>query len=193
MCYLLTEQNKEWDYSMITIGQEIYEIEFKDDKYVVVEKTLTGTVKRLDDCYEYYVDYTQTHKGFVPNHHQRYRLFTSKKKAENVAKVLNDERKRYDVIDAKRKKIKKYNEEWIKTLDVVGKYVMVYVGEGKWHKQQIKEIVPWEKKESYAFWGYSGWYVSYREGKNWYFWSELDELKRKKEKLEKQIKELEGL
>ncbi len=79
----------------------------------------------------------------------------------------------------------------------VGKTVMVrFKGHGKeesyYKKVKIALLNPTYKKGEYSFTTKpaTNKYLTTREGKNWYFWSELDELKQQKEILEKRIKEL---
>lgn len=81
----------------------------------------------------------------------------------------------------------------------VGKTVMVkFKGHGKetsyYKKVTIDALNPTYKKGEYSFTTKptTNQYLTTREGKNWYFWSELDELKQQKETIEKRIKELEN-
>ena len=185
---------------MIELGQKVYSIKrygYPTYIYEVYERTVTSV--HLQDN-QYSLDNSNHRVSISPKgdgnaRMDSYRIYTSKKKAENVAKSLNDEQKReeekYKKLREKEKEIDDYNGEWIKTLDVIGKEVMVYIGKGEWKKETIKKIRGWNELETWAFWGYSGWYVSTREGENWYFWTELDELKRKKKDIEDKIKELE--
>ena len=95
-------------------------------------------------------------------------------------------------------------EENFKNLDevsknYVGKNVMVrFKGHGKeesyYKKVTIDTLYPTYKKGEYSFSTkpITNQYLTTREGKNWYFWSELDELKQQKETIEKRIKELEN-
>ena len=187
---------------MIKLGQNVYAIRrYGYPKYVyeVYERTVTSI--HLEDE-QYSLDNSIHRISISPKGDGNAlmdlgRIYTSKKKAKNVAKSLNDEQKRQEEKwkknNEKAKQIDNYNKEWIETLDVIGKKVMVYIGKGEWVKQTIKKIVGWDKLETWAFWGYSGWYVSTREGENWYFWTELDELKRKKKDIEDKIKALEDI
>ncbi|MFA5719491.1 MAG: hypothetical protein WC939_00365 [Acholeplasmataceae bacterium] len=63
-----------------------------------------------------------------------------------------------------------------------------------YEKVEIVSLEPTYKKGEYSFETKptTNRYLTTREGKNWYFWSELDELKQQKETIEKRIKELEN-
>ena len=184
---------------MIGLGQKVYAIKrYGHPSYIyeVYERTVTSI--HLEDE-QYSLDNSNHRVSISPKGDGNAlmdfgRIYTSKKKAENVAKSLNDEQQRQEEkqkkINEKAEKIAEYNKKWIETLDVIGKEVMVYIGKGEWVKQTIKKIVGWNKLETWAFWGYRGYYLSTREGKNWYFWTELDELKRKKKDIEDKIKAL---
>ncbi len=99
---------------------------------------------------------------------------------------------------------KEIREENLKNLDevsknYVGKTVMVkFKRYGKevsyYEKVKIVSLHPTCKKNEYLFSTQptTNQYLTTREGKNWYFWSELDELKQQKETIEKRIKELEN-
>ena len=180
---------------MIQIGQKIYTIEEvgRPSWFEVQEHELTGLVRKtekafLDDNFEYYLDdvgerYLTTKKITVTERNYKYRLFTSEKKAKNVVRSLNEQRKAYrERIDKEieiEKEIKVYNDEWIKTLDVVGKQVMVKVGwqHQRWAKAIIRTVYPnYKKKNVYNFSVHGNWYISSRENENWYFWTDEDSL-----------------
>ena len=192
------------------IGQKVYTIKEVGHPswFEVQEHEVTGLVRkteknRLDDNFEYYLDgvggwYLTTKKITVTERNYKYRLFTSEKKAENAARSLNEQRKAYRERINKEKEIEKeikvYNDEWIKTLDVVGKQVMVKVGwqHQRWAKATIRTVYPSDKEKNvYMFRACGNWYISSREGKNWYFWTELDELKKQREDIDKKIAEKE--
>lgn len=71
---------------------------------------------------------------------------------------------------------------------------MIRVEEGEWVVSSIKMIVPTYKEGVLQFvdTARSNHYKFNREGRNWKYWTELDELKAKREALEKRIAELEG-
>ena len=81
----------------------------------------------------------------------------------------------------------------------IGKNVMVkFKRYGKevshYEKVKIVSLQPTYKKNEYLFSTQptTNQYLTTREGKNWYFWTELDELRQQKEIIEKRIKELEN-
>lgn len=106
--------------------------------------------------------------------------------------------------ELKWQKEREFYQENYKNLDevsknYVGKTVMVrFKGHGEeesyYKKVTIDTLFPRYKKDEYSFstTPVTNYYLTTREGKNWYFWSELDELKQQKEILEKRIKELEN-
>src|SRR5690554_3330871 len=123
----------------------------------------------------------------------------SELKAKRVYDTLAETRNRREL---KWKKEREIREENQKNLDevsknYVGKTVMVrFKGYGKeesyYKKVTIDTLYPTYKKDEYSFSTKptTNQYLTTREGKNWYFWSELDELKQQKETIEKRIKEL---
>lgn len=129
----------------------------------------------------------------------------SELKAKRVYDRLLEENNRKELKWRTEKEIKrKANLENIKNLDevsknYVGKTVMVkFKGHGKeesyYKKVTIDTLYPSYKKDEYSFSTKpaTNQYLTTRECKNWYFWSELDELKQQKETIEKRIKELEN-
>ena len=123
----------------------------------------------------------------------------SELKAKRVYDTLAETRNRREL---KWKKEREIREENQKNLDevsknYVGKTVMVrFKGYGKeesyYKKVTIDTLYPTYKKDEYSFSTKptTNQYLTTREGKSWYFWSELDELKQQKETIEKRIKEL---
>jgi hypothetical protein len=76
---------------------------------------------------------------------------------------------------------------------LLNKVVMVRIDTDKWLKTTISAVYATDKKGEYFFTTSprgSGAYLLKREGKNWYFWSELDELEKKREELDKKIQSL---
>lgn len=106
--------------------------------------------------------------------------------------------------DARYQKENEFYQENSENLDevskkYVGKTVMVRFkrhGDEESHYEKVKivSLHPTYKKGEYSFGTrpITNHYLTTREGKNWYFWSELDELKKQKETIEKRIKELEN-
>ena len=196
---------------MMQLGEKLYTIKQVGSPscFEVEEHVLTGLVRKtnkpfLGDAFEYHLDgaahwHLTTKKITVTERSYNLRLFRSKKKAENVVRSLNEQRKafreRLKKEREREKEIKAYNKEWIiKTLDVVGKQVMVKVGwqHQRWAKATIRTVYPSDKEKNvYMFRACGNWYISSRAGKNWYFWSELDELKKQREEIDKKIAEKE--
>ena len=125
----------------------------------------------------------------------------SELKAKRVYERLMERHNRREL---KWQKEREFYQENNKNLDevsknYVGKTVMVrFKGHGKeesyYKKVTIDILYPRYKKDEYSFSTnpVTNYYLTTREGKNWYFWSELDELKQQKETIEKRIKELEN-
>lgn len=125
----------------------------------------------------------------------------SELKAKRVYDNLLEARNRRELKWRTKEEIR---EENLKNIDkvsqnYVGKTVMVrFKGYGKeepyYEKVTIDTLYPRYKKGEYAFLTKpaTNYYLTTRKGKNWYFWSELDELKQQKETIEKRIKEIEN-
>lgn len=125
----------------------------------------------------------------------------SEEKVKKVYDILLEQQKRRQL----KNDIEKNNyQENKKNLDevsknYVGKTVMVrFKRHGKeeshYEKVKISKLYPrYNNKDEYSFSTQpeTNHYLTTREGKNWYFWTELDELKKQKEIIEKRIKELE--
>lgn len=125
----------------------------------------------------------------------------SEEKVKKIYDILLEQQKRRQL----KNDIEKNNyQENKKTLDevsknYVGKTVMVrFKRHGKeeshYEKVNIVNLYPTYNKGEYSFTTKptTNRYLTTREGKNWYFWTELDELKKQKEIIEKRIKELEN-
>ena len=144
----------------------------------------------------------KTDKGLETHHLNAWNKYVSRSelKAKRVYDNLLEIRNRREL---KWQKEREFYQENNKNLDevsknYVGKTVMVrFKGHGKeesyYKKVTIDTLFPRYKKDEYSFstTPVTNYYLTTREGKNWYFWSELDELKQQKEKIEKRIKELE--
>jgi len=145
----------------------------------------------------------KTDKGLETHHLNAWNKYVSRSelKAKRVYDNLLEIRNRREL---KWQKEREFYQENNKNLDevsknYVGKTVMVrFKGHGKeesyYKKVTIDTLFPRYKKDEYSFstTPVTNYYLTTREGKNWYFWSELDELKQQKEKIEKRIKELEN-
>ena len=142
----------------------------------------------------------RTNNNKYPLYENRYTYITrSEKKAQKVYQIWLNEKKRRDERYSQRQVC--YNENHSKLDEVskqyVGKTVMVRFRrknqDVKYEKGVIQSLIPTYKKGEYLFCTSpsTNQYLTTREGKNWYFWTELDELKQKKEVLEKRIQELE--
>lgn len=123
----------------------------------------------------------------------------SETKATKVYNILLEQQKQRNKRYIEEKEIRAENQIHLDVVskNYVGKTVMVkfqrYGKETKYEKVTIYELYPTYKKGEYSFSTSpkTNQYLTSREGKNWYFWTELDELKKKKEDIEKRIKELE--
>jgi len=125
----------------------------------------------------------------------------SELKAKKVLSILLVKQNR---IKTKHDKEREIYQDNIKNIDevsknYVGKTVMVRFKrygkeETSYEKVKIDRIYPAYKKGEYSFVTKpnTNSYLTTREGKNWYFWTELDELKKQKENIEKRIKELQN-
>ena len=145
----------------------------------------------------------KTDKGLETHHLNAWNKYVSRSelKAKRVYDNLLEIRNRREL---KWQKEREFYQENNKNLDevsknYVGKTVMVrFKGHGKeesyYKKVTIDTLFPRYKKDEYSFstTPVTNYYLTTREGKNWYFWSELDELKQQKEAIEKRIKELES-
>jgi hypothetical protein len=145
----------------------------------------------------------KTDKGLETHHLNAWNKYVSRSelKAKRVYDNLLEIRNRREL---KWQKEREFYQENNKNLDevsknYVGKTVMVrFKGHGKeesyYKKVTIDTLFPRYKKDEYSFstTPVTNYYLTTREGKNWYFWSELDELKQQKERIEKRILELEN-
>lgn len=132
------------------------------------------------------------------NHSNMY-ITRSELKAKRVYDNLVEQQKRRELKWQTKKETYKENQKNVEEVskNYVGKTVMVRFKGGKeesyYKKVTIDTLYPTYKKGEYSFdtKPETNNYLTTREGKNWYFWSELDELKKQKEDIEKRIKELE--
>jgi len=113
----------------------------------------------------------------------------SELKAKRVYDRLLEERNRSKLKWQKEREIREENQKNIDEVskNYVGKIVMVKVNRFKkpvYEKVEIVSLQPTYKKNEYLFSTKpaTNQYLTTREGKNWYFWNELDELKQQKEK-----------
>lgn len=123
----------------------------------------------------------------------------SEKKAQKVCQLWLDEKKRREERYEKERRLYKENQSKLDEVSkrYIGKTVMVrFRRRGQdtaYEKVVISQIFARDNKDEFIFATKpaTNYYLTTREGKNWYFWTELDELKQKKEAIEKRIKELE--
>lgn len=190
---------------MIVIGTPVWLIKRADGyKYEIVEKKITGYVSHPNRRPTIYLDFEKEIGVTIDkiscgwhNYHQR--AFFSKKKAERVAKNLTEieqeEQKRTKREEKKREEILEFNKKWIKTLPIVGKDVIVKDPAGKdgWSEGKITELKPSNKrKKSFWFVCNRNIFKSEKEGITWRFNLKIDDLRKQKEQLEKQIEEMEN-
>lgn len=126
-------------------------------------------------------------------------LTRSEKKANKVLQILIDANERIKIRYKQRDDI--YSANNLKLTEVksnyVGKTVMVRFkrqnNESNYEKVVISDVFPTHKLNVYLFSTRprTNHYLTSREGKNWYFWTELDELKQKKQEIDRRILELE--
>lgn len=118
----------------------------------------------------------------------------SELKAKRVYDRLLETHNRRELKWNKKREIREENQKNLDEVskNYVGKTVMVrFKGHGKeesyYKKVTINTLNPTYKKGEYSFTTKpaTNQYLTTREGKNWYFWSELDELKQQKETIEK--------
>lgn len=123
----------------------------------------------------------------------------SESKAKRVYGSLLEARNRRELKWQTKKEIREENQKNLDEVskNYVGKNVMVrFIDHSKeesyYKKVTIDTLYPTYKKNEYLFSTQptTNQYLTTREGKNWYFWTELDELKQQKETIEKRIKEL---
>lgn len=121
----------------------------------------------------------------------------AKRVCDNLSESYNRKKLKWqtkkDILEENQKNLDEVSKNY------VGKNVMVrFKRHGKeishYEKVTIDTLYPTYKKGEYSFSTkpFTNHYLTTREGKNWYFWTELDELKQQKETIEKRIKELEN-
>lgn len=175
-------------YDSRIIGQKAYFV--KGHRKEITELTITGFTVDADGYHLIY-DNKDIYVGWQD------RIFLSEKKANNF---LNDIIKREEVRELRNIKNKEYIaklEDSLTDYDhLVGSDVMLKENHGKWYKHKIKGfhiVYRYSKKKPvigfYTLNG-SGMYLLSREGKNWKFWTKLDELNTKLEKLQEQVKDV---
>ena len=164
-----------------------------------VEVFVTGLSVRSNDGRKDIYTFTCSHNTGTYNHYSESELklffYFTKEKAQHFidsegAKVMAS-RVRHEL----RQRIRERNILLLKELEpLLGKRIMIRVEEGEWIVSSIKTIVPTYKEGVLQFidTARSNRYKFNREGRNWKYWTELDELKAKRDALEKQIAELEG-
>ena len=135
-----------------------------------------------------------------PFYKDRYTYITrSEKKAQKVYQIWLNRQKRRNERYEKNQSLYKENQSKLEEVSkqYVGKTVMVRFRrinqDVKYEKGVIHSLIPTYKKGEYLFCTSpsTNQYLTTREGKNWYFWTELDELKQKKADIEKRIEDLE--
>lgn len=128
-----------------------------------------------------------------------YYITRSEKKAEKVYQIWLDEKKRRNERYSQKQLWFKENHANLAEVSkqYIGKTVMVRFRrnnqEAEYEKVVIDRLYPRGVKDEFSFTTNpsTNQYLTTRECKNWYFWTELDELKQKKEVIEKRIQELE--
>lgn len=121
----------------------------------------------------------------------------SKAKAEKLSKLWAEQRKRRDIkLSDSRAKYKFMVSELPKLNHLIGKPVLVKHGEDNWVKTTIREFLVVERASlnhqiAFRAKGITGnEYLLSREGNNWRYWIELDELELEKKKLQARIDEI---
>ena len=123
-------------------------------------------------------------------------FFFTKEKAQRFMDNVHEEQKRRFRRDADRREIWNRNTDALVTVQpLVGARIMIKVEDGEWVTSSIKEVIPTYRKDQLGFIDAyrSNHYRFTREGINWKYWTELDELKIKQEAIAKRIAELEAL
>lgn len=180
----------------LKLGDVLY---FVDEHYLskgVIKATVTTL--SLNDKKEITF---RTDTELSSHHLNSWRVYVSRSelKAERVHKKLLESRNRRELKWQAERETYQENRNNLDEVskNYVGKMVMVrFKRHGKevaYEKVNIVNLFPTYNKGEYSFTTkpFTNHYLTTREGKNWYFWTELDELKKQKETIEKRIKELE--
>lgn len=123
----------------------------------------------------------------------------SYKKAKRVFDKFENEARIREIKQQRKTEIYEANKANVKLAEgnYKNRYVMVKFSRpdktSKYEKVTIDALYPTDKKDTYAFSTVprTNHYLTSRENKNWYFWSELEELRQKKLDIENRIIELE--
>lgn len=181
----------------LKLGDTLYLV---DEHYLSkgVQKAIVTTLS-LDD----YGEVSFKTNTFLSSHHLNgWNIYVTRSELK-AKRVLDNLLKQRKHMDLKREKEKEIYQENLKNIDevsknYVGKTVMVrfkrHGEEVSYEKVKINMLHPTYNKNEYSFTTipFTNHYLTTRENKNWYFWNELDELKKQKENIEKRIKELEN-
>lgn len=180
------------------------DLKLGDELYLVSEHNLSAGVKKvivtsliLDKNGE--IRFTLDQDDYYFTSWWNTFLTRSEKKANKVLQILIDENERRKIRAKQRDDIYIANNlklDEVKT-NYVGKTVMVRFkrqnNESNYEKVVISDVFSTHKLDVYSFSTRpkTNHYLTSREGKNWYFWTELDELKQKKQEIDRRILELE--
>lgn len=181
-------------------------VQLGDELYLVCESNLNAGVQKVIvttlalDSDKKIVFHINNDKYPFYNNWSDY-ITRSAKKAEKVYQIWLDEKKRRDERYSQKQLWFKGNQSKLAEVSkqYIGKTVMVRFRrnnqEAKHEKVVIDHLYPRDVKDEFSFTTNpsTNQYLTTREGKNWYFWTELDELKQKKLAIEKRISELEGM
>jgi hypothetical protein len=177
----------------LKIGDKIYHVpkEYSKERIHVIERIVTGISLNRKGNLRAYLDYSNYPEAFDWGGYFSYSKSKALKVSEHFKEQLRNKEKRRQQKDL----IYQNNQANIATIEdkLMNKVVMVYVGEGRWIKATVTNMWTSDKRGRYYFTTSprgSGAYLTKREGKNWYFWSELDELEKKREELDKKIQSL---
>lgn len=181
--------------SIVKLGDELYLVSEGNLEAGVQRVVVTTLALDSDNKIVFHIN-----KSKYPFYKDRYTYITrSEKKAQKVYQIwLNRQKRRNERYNQEQLC---YKENQYKLDDVsksyIGKTVMVRFRrknqDTTYEKAVIHSLTPTYKKGEYLFCTSpsTNQYLTTREGKNWYFWTELDELKQKKADIEKRIEDLE--
>lgn len=138
------------------------------------------------------VDYEGSHYYSIG----RWGSYTTRsiKKAERVRELTSEQDARANKRWEETTKIREENKANIKEVEdaLIGKEVMVRVPtkDGTWKKSKILAVVAGDEPGLYYFRANRNMWRSDREGKNWEFWTREKELKRQRDKINKELAQL---
>ena len=180
----------------LSFGQKLYGIDTY--RLVVNEYTISGLVDAFyfDDPwrrYRVYVDGSFS-SSYISLSELKKDYFFTKEKAEARVDYLKKQKDKQQERCRLRDEAKVEFDK-LPAPDVKGKHIMILIEKGKWIKTTIRAVFPEYVKNKWR-WVYvsnarDNKYLPEREGKNWKFWTKLEELKEQKKSLEEQIENLE--